>query len=641
MDDVSFAADFPAATREQWLARVEAVLKGADFVQTLVARSQDGLAIEPLYPKAEGAAGIARAEAGRWRVAQRMDHPEPATARDLALADLDGGADALTLVTRHAPAARGFGVAAATPAALDQALAEIRLDLIHLRLDAGGHGRVMAERLVALAEQRGHRLAELSLDLGLDPLGAMAALGHLSAPWDAVAARMGAVLADLSAKGFAGRAFLADGRAYHEAGASEAQELAAVLATALTYLRALEAQGHSLDAARQSLAFLLVADADEFLTVAKFRALRRLWARIEQACGLAPRPLRLHAETAWRMTTRRDPWVNLLRATLATFAAGIGGADAITVLPFTAALGLPDALARRLARNTQLILLEEAQLWRVADPAAGAGGFEALTEGLCERAWGLLQALEREGGLVASLQQGALQGRIAAVRARRERAVATGQEPITGTSAFPNLHEAPVAVLRPAVPAPPPQPGPAAVTVTPLPSRRTAEGFERLRDWADAHLARTGARPRVFLANLGPVSAFTARASFAKNVFEAGGIEALMNDGFPAPHALTAAFAASGSQIVCICSSDEVYSGPAEAAITPNETAAEEAARELKRAGASLVYMAGRPVLREDALRLAGVQDFIHYGCDVLAAVASIRSAIEEPTSNRGEGRVQ
>lgn len=614
-DDVSFAADFPEATREHWLARVAAVLKGADFAKTLVARTHDGLEIEPLYPKAEGAVPIARAEAGRWLVAQRMDHPDPATAAELALLDLEGGADALTLVTRQAPAARGFGVAADTLAALDQALAGIRLDLIHLRLDAGAQGRVLAERLIALAARRGHALAELSLDLGLDPIGTLAAQGQLSVSWEEMSARMGAMLADLSAQGFAGRAFLADGRAYHEAGASEAQELAAVLATGVSYLRALETQGHSLEAARQSLSFLLVADADEFLTVAKFRALRRLWARIEQACGLEPRPLRLQAETAWRMTTRRDPWVNLLRATVATVAAGIGGADAITVLPFTAALGLPDGFARRLARNTQLILLEEAQLGRVADPAAGAGGFEALTEGLCATAWGLFQALEREGGLVASLQQGALQGRIAAVRARRDKAVATGREPITGTSAFPHLAEAAVAVLRPAVPAAP-EPGPAeteaAVAVTPLPSIRTAQGFERLRDRSDAHLARTGARPRVFLANLGPVAAFTARATFAKNFFEAGGIEALMNDGFSDTAKLRQAYIDSKAKLSCICSSDDIYVAHAE-----------DAAKTLRDAGSSAIYMAGRAGEREEQLIRAGITTFIYTGCDTLELLSA------------------
>ena len=177
--------------------------------------------------------------------------------------------------------------------------------------------------------------------------------------------------------------------------------------------------------------------------------------------------------------------------------------------------------------------------------------------------------------------------------------------------------------------------GPSPVAIAPLPSIRTAEPFERLRDLSDAYLARTGERPKVFLANLGPISAFTARATFAKNFFEAGGIEAVMNDGFPSLHALTAAFAASGAQIACICSSDEVYFGPAEAAVTPNETTVEEAARGIKRAGGSLVYMAGRPIMREDALRSAGIQEFIYVGCDLPAIMASIYSALNVRSSER------
>jgi methylmalonyl-CoA mutase len=298
MDDLTLAADFPQATREQWLKLVEGVLKGADFGRKLVGKTHDGIAIQPLYPKAEGAAPVAREQAGRWRVSQRVDHPDPAKANELALLDLEGGADALTLVTRRAPASRGFGVRIDSLDDLDRALSGVMLDLIHLRLDAGGHGRQMAALVLALAERRGHGLSGLSLDLGLDPVGAMASLGRMSASWDAVAHRMGDTLDDLTGRGFKGRAFLADGRVYHEAGASEAQELAAVLATGLAYLRGLEAHGHGLDAARASLAFLLAADADEFLTVAKFRALRRLWARVEQACGLDPKPVRLHAETA-------------------------------------------------------------------------------------------------------------------------------------------------------------------------------------------------------------------------------------------------------------------------------------------------------------------------------------------------------
>ncbi|EIM25537.1 methylmalonyl-CoA mutase family protein [Microvirga lotononidis] len=649
MDDLSLAADFPQATREQWLKRVEGVLKGADFRKKLVARSHDGIDIQPLYPKAEGSAPVAREQAGRWRVSQRMDHPEPERANELALLDLEGGADALTLVAHKAPAARGFGVQIGSLDDLDRALSGVMLDLIHLRVDAGGHGRQMAALVLALAKRRGHKLSDLSIDLGLDPVGAMAAQGKMSASWDTMAGRMGDTLGHLTEQGFAGRVFLADGRVYHEAGASEAQELAAVLATAVGYLRALETQGHSPDAARRALSFLLVADAEEFLTVAKLRALRRLWARVEQACGLDPRPIRLHAETAWRMTTRRDPWVNMLRITVAAFSAGIGGADAVTVLPFTAALGLPDAFARRVARNTQLILLDESNLSRVADPAAGAGGFEALTDALCDKAWELFQEIEREGGILESLKADGIQSRIAAVRAQREKAVATRREPITGTSEFPNIHEADVAVLIPASDASSspraeekaggdqiapaetsfsalvrmagqgatlPQlvgtaSGAAPVAIAPLPSTRAAEPFERLRDRADAHLATTGERPRIFLANLGPIAAFTGRATFAKNFFEAAGIEAVTNDGFSDNDALRQAYLDSKARLACICSTDEIY-----------EQHAEQAARALGAAGCPLIALAGRPGEREEPLIRAGIGMFIYAGCDTLTILS-------------------
>ncbi|WP_114945548.1 methylmalonyl-CoA mutase family protein [Microvirga calopogonii] len=675
MDDLSLAADFPQATREQWLKLVEGVLKGADFRKKLVSRSHDGIDIQPLYPKAEGSTPIAREQAGRWLVSQRIDHPDPERANELALLDLEGGADALTLVAQKAPAARGFGVQIGSLDDLDRALSGVMLDLIHLRIDAGGHGRQMAALVLALAARRGHKLADLSLDLGLDPIGAMAAQGRMSASWGTMAGRMGDTLGHLTEQGFAGRAFLADGRVYHEAGASEAQELAAVLATGVGTMRALETQGHSPDAARRALSFLLVADADEFLTVAKLRALRRLWARVEQACGLDPRPIRLHAETAWRMTTRRDPWVNMLRTTVAAFSAGIGGADSVTVLPFTAALGLPDAFARRVARNTQAILLDESNLSRVIDPAAGAGGFEALTDALCEKAWGLFQEIEREGGILDSLKADRLQARITTVRAQREQAVATRKEPITGTSEFPNIHEADVTVLFPSplwegtkgggvsseldqqsagTPASHFSPqgggeqlaptetafsslvqmagqgatlprlvgtasGPSPVAIAPLPSVRTAEPFERLRDRSDAYLAKTGERPKVFLANLGPISAFTARATFAKNFFEAGGLEAVTNDGFSDNDALRQAYRDSKAKLSCICSTDEIY-----------EKHAEEAAQALRSAGSSLIYLAGRPGERQDQLTRAGIDTFIYAGCDTLKVLTQ---ALDEACS--------
>ena len=606
MEDRPLADLFPPATRERWLGLVDGVLKGAEFEKRLVSKTADGIRIEPLYDAAAPVAQPVRAP-GPWRVSQRVDHPDGAQASALALADLEGGADALTLVFAGAPAARGYGLTATNAADLDAALGNVMLPLIATRLDAGARGIEAALLIKDMVKARGETLKGLDLDLGLDPIGTLAAGGALAEDYGA---ELGRTLAAFDAEGFTGRACLADGRPYHEAGASEATELASVLATAVAYLRALEANGHALERARDAVAVLLTADADEFLTIAKFRAMRRLWARVEAACGLSPKPLRLHAETAWRMMTRRDPFVNILRTTMATASAGLGGADSVTALPYTLALGLPDAFARRVVRNSQIVLVEESNLARVSDPAAGAGGFEALTAELTEKAWVAFQEIEREGGLAASLDSGALAGRIAAVAEARARAVATRREPLTGASEFPFLAEKPVTVLADA-----PQ-----ATARPegaLPSARLAEPYEALRDASDARLAETGRRPAVFLANLGPVAVHNARSTFAANAFAAGGIEAIGNDGFSETTALAEAFRASGARVACLCSSDKVY-----------ETEAAPALAALKDAGAGTIYLAGKPTEAE-ALRQAGLHGLLFAGCDLLAL---LREAADRAT---------
>ncbi len=302
----------------------------------------------------------------------------------------------------------------------------------------------------------------------------------------------------------------------HEAGGSEGQELAWALASAAQYLRAMEAGGRSLAEAFRALSFTLALDADQFAGIAKLRALRKLMDRMQEACGLSPAPVRIHAETAWRMLTKRDAPVNMLRNAIAAFAAGVGGADSVAVLPHSGALGLADPFARRVARNTQMVLIEESGLHRVADPAAGSGSIEALTDGLCEAAWAEFQQIERAGGLVASLQAGAFQARVAAISARRARDLATGKAPLTGTSAYPSLTEKSESVLPIAPRGPKPGPSPK-LTVAALPSSRIAEPFETLRDRAEA-LAAAGKRPAIFLANLGRIADFTARATFAKGL---------------------------------------------------------------------------------------------------------------------------
>jgi methylmalonyl-CoA mutase len=305
--------------------------------------------------------------------------------------------------------------------------------------------------------------------------------------------------------------------------------------------------------------------------------------------------------------------VNMLRTTIAAFAAGIGGADAITVLPFTAAIGLPDRFARRVARNSQLILLEESNLARVADPAAGSGALEALTDQLGRAAWILFQEIEAAGGASAALEAGLIQHKVAEVRAKREAAIATRKDALIGTSEYPHLAEMPALVLD--MPLAPLYSAPAGAN--PLPCIRLAEPFEQLRDASDLILAERGARPRVFLANLGAPAEFMPRAQFASNLFEAGGIEAVSNDGFESRDAMVAAFKASGTRVACLCGTDEMY-----------QRDGVETAQVLKAAGAR-VHLAGRPS-QADAFRAAGVDTFIFAGCDALAVLRDAYRTITE-----------
>jgi len=616
MPELPLAAEFPPASREQWLALVEKSLQGTPFDQKLVSRTYDGLGIEPVYPRAERCRPVAgRAPSARWGVVQRLDHPDPAAANVEALHDLENGATGLAILSAGAPSANGYGLCDVSQPTLARALDDVWLDAAALRLDAGSRDLEAADALIAIAAARKVDFTKLDIALGLDPLGTLATRGLLDATPKAAIERRAQFAADLVRRGFRGRAFLADARPVHDAGGSEAQELAYALACALAYWRALEGAGLALDAARKQIAFLFAADADQFLTTAKFRALRKLWARIEEACGLTPAPVRLNAETAWRMTTQREPSVNWLRTTIASFAAGIAGADNVTVLAHTAALGLPDRFARRVARNISLILMDESNIHRVSDPAAGSGAIEDLTAKLAAAAWKLFQEIEAAGGAADALTSCLIQRKVAEVRQVREANIATRRDALTGTSEFPNVSEAAIAVLDVAKPERPEID--AKMRSEALPRLRLSEPFEALRDAADRGAAGKKKRPAVFLANLGPASAFSERAAFAKNFFEAGGIEAHSSDGLLKSSALPDAFKASGAPIACLCSSNEIYAREAEAATTA-----------LKKAGAKAVFLAGRGGNREAAWRKAGIDDFIFAGCNVLAALQQVHATL-------------
>jgi len=606
-EPLSLASDFSAATRNDWQRMVETALKGAP-VERLVSTTYDGISIEPLPARRADATPLITRAGAAWHALARIDHVDPALANASALDELNGGANGLWLVFEDAVGDYGFALPA-SEAALARVLEGVDLTAgIGVELDLSPKAVVMID--AALAKGLALRPGPASLRIGHDPLGAVAMLNSAPRPWHEEATHFARRAVALTHAGFDGKLAVADGRIIHNAGGSEAQELAYVLSVGLAYLRAFETEGLAPDAARRTLFFRLSADADQFLTIAKFRGARRLWTRIESACGLAPEPIFISAETAWRMMTQRDPHTNILRATIAVFAAAAGGADAITVLPFTAARGIPDPFARRIARNTQLVLADEAFLAKVADPGAGSGAIETLTDQLCRAAWTLFQEIEAAGGAAAALAAGLIQDKVAAVRAKRAAAVAHRKDAVIGATVFPNLQEPepPVdAALRPR----------ADVNGKPLAPIRLAQPFEALRDISDRVAETRGRRPKIFLANLGTPAEFTARATFAKNFFEAGGIEAVFGEGDA--QSLGSAFAPAGTALACLCSTDARY-----------EKEAAAVASSLTTAGAKHIYLAGRPGERENALRSAGVQSFIYEGCDALATLRNAYDILVE-----------
>jgi methylmalonyl-CoA mutase len=477
MSELKLTAEFPSATREDWLALVDKATKGAPF-EVLRSQTYDGLTIEPLYARAAKATAIAgRAPGAPWQILQRVDHPDPAAANKQALADLENGANGLSLVFADSVGAYSYGLDGAAET-IARTLDGVQLDAdIAIECQLSSEAKDAPSHIAALLKQRGIDPKQVTLRAGFDPLGLMARRGGSPVTWRELAPLFARYVAFLAGTGMRGPFAVADGRPVHATGGTEAQELAFVLANGVAYLRALEAGGMPLDRARRAMFFRLAADSDQFLTMAKFRALRKLWARIEEASNLAPEPVFLSAETAWRTMTRRDPHVNMLRTAMAVLAAGLGGADAITALPFTTALGLPDEFARRVARNTQLILLEESNLAKVGDPAAGAGAIEDLTAKLCGAAWSLFQEIERAGGAAAALEQGLVQKNVAAARDARMQALKDGKEALTGTTIFPNPDEMPVAVLDVA-PVHPESRQRAAIEFQALVAMRLAEPFE-------------------------------------------------------------------------------------------------------------------------------------------------------------------
>lgn len=610
---------FAPVSAEAWRARVERDLKGASFDKRLVTHLLEGIALQPLVTRHDhptdtdpaglpGAAPFIRGSrpvgAPGWDIRQAFVHPSPAATAAEIERDLDRGVTSVHLVLDSG--GRGHGIRISAPGDLGIALGETDLAQTPVSLDAGPAGRAMARTALALGVVRG--------DLAIDPIGTLAATGALPGSLDDALVDGAALAASLDHPGL--RAVSADTRAWHASGASEELDIAIAASTGIAWLRSMETAGLAPDAANARLGFRLALGCDFLMGIAKLRAFRAVWGRVMEACGESAGPAHVHTFPARRIMTLRDPWVNILRVTAATFAGAVGGADAITATPWDARLGLPDADSRRLARNTQLMLSLESHLGHPVDAAGGSWTLESLTARLSAQAWTALQALEAAGGLgtIAGIQ--AARERLPPLVAARERDVARRKTSIVGVNAFPNLGESvpPRADMPPAA-TPPADIGSAVAgaRIDPLVAVPLSAGWEALRDASDAHARKTGTPPRVFLANLGPLEVHTARATWITNLLNGGGIKCVDAGGFDDAASVAAAFARSGCAQACICTTDaRVVSHGA------------DTAQALHQAGAKRVLLAGRPGDNEAELMAAGVDAFLFLGADAQSLVEDV-----------------
>jgi methylmalonyl-CoA mutase len=606
--------------RVRWRAAVAGVLSkstrkdpaelGEQPEHLLDTPTYDGLAVRPLYtafdelpepplpgewPYLRGGDALRDVKSG-WKVAEAFPAAGAAAgdANAAVLAALGDGVSALLVRVGESR----VGESAVAPDQLEGLLAGVYLSMAPVILDAGADYSAACDAMLALvSEVEPDQRATLSIDLGADPL--TAALSERPAPTiEEVVAVASGVAGDSGV-----RAITVDGPAFHNLGANATWELAGSVAAAVAYLRVLTESGMSVGRALRQISFRLAADDDQFMTLAKMRAVRQLWARVAEVVGEPEGSgAVVHAETSLPMMTQRDPWVNMLRTTLAAFGAGVGGADTVLVFPFDVAIpggfpGTARSFARRIARNTQLLLLEESHVGRVLDPAGGSWFVEDLTKQLAERAWQHFQAIEARGGFVDARAYVADQ--IAEIAARRTDDIAHRRTAITGVNEFPNLAEP-------------------ALSQSNSPStdgnlQRYAAGFEALRDRSDVFLARTGSRPQALLLPLGPLAEHNIRTTFAANLLASGGVEAI-NPGTVDADGVAAAVSTAGSPTAAvICGTDTRYGTEAAGVV--------EAAR---RAGVSRVYLAGPEKAVADADPQHRPDEFLTAKIDAVEALSNL-----------------
>ncbi len=539
--------------------------------ERLARTTLDGIAVTALGTRAsvEGLATSGRpTRAGAWDVRTPLQGEDAKALNEAALADLENGATSLFLTSE-------------ADLDLAAALDGVLLDLAPVTLDRPTPRQ--AEALAAVLEAYGGPVAPGS-NLSLDPV-TLEMLPHRSEDGGLSADR----IADIArrAQRLGVMAFAVDGTALHEKGASDAQELGWTMAVGVHYLRLLGEAGFGVDEAARLIEFRYAVSDEQFPSIAKLRAARRLWARVLEASGAEAVPQRQHAVTSRPMMSKYDPWVNMLRTTVAAFAAGVGGADAVTVVPFDERLGLPDEFGRRIARNTSSLLIEESHLAVVADPAGGSYAVEKLTDDLAVAGWAELGRIEAAGGVAAEPALSGVRARVQEVAERRDAQVADRSRPLTGISEFPHLGEV-------------------------LPERLPAAGRGvRHYGWAYEDMRARPAEQPVFLATMGTVAAHNARATFATNLLAAGGVPVVVAGPTDGTEAVLAAY--GGQPVVCLAGPDSAYA----------DWGADLVAA-LRAAGASYVVLAGKP----GEGTVVDVDDSCAMGLDAVAFLRRVRAAL-------------
>ena len=568
MTSIELTQPEDAHTREEWERGAAAVLRKSGRLTDgdpdsavwakLTRTTLDGIGVTPLGVPGGETSPVRPSRAGAWDIRSLVADPNAKRANEAALGDLDGGVTSLWV-----------SVDATTD--LATTLDKVLLDLAPVVLDAPTAPLQAARGLLALIAEK-YVDPHPGTNLGADPIGAAFRGLRDETGWQDDLVAVARLAQELGVLGV-----VVDATAAHDLGASDGQELGYGLAVAVAYLRALTGAGLSVVEAARLMEFRFAATDEQFPTIAKLRAARRLWSRVLELSGAEGVPMRLHAVTSRPMLSKYDPYVNMLRGTVAAFAAGVGGADAVTVLPFDSANGRPEAFGRRIARNVNHLLIDESHVAAVADPAGGAYAVEQLTNDQAAAGWAQFQRIEAEG-------LGALTERIAEVVAKREAEIARRKRPLTGVSEFPNLtEELPVREADPLNDA----------------VRRYGASYEALRD-------APAAEP-VFLATMGTIAQHTARATFASNLFAAGGVAVDVAGATASAEDLVAAY--RGQKVVCLAGTDGAYAEWGQIA-----------ADALRAGGATRVVIAGKATDYAD--------DNCAMGIDALAFLNRTREAL-------------